>query len=103
MFIHDSLNARERSDLPVVSTTCESLFVEINVPDHKNIIIAVIYRDPHTNIIDFNNYMSECLQTLSKEHKDIYIMGDFNINLLNYSNNNGVNDFVNVITILFAP
>ena len=31
--------------------------------------------------------MSECLSK----------MGDFNINLLNYSDNNGVNDFVNII------
>ena len=47
--------------------------------------------------------MSEYLQKLSKEHTDIYIMGDFNINLLNYSDNNSVNDFVDILYNSFRP
>ena len=37
------------------------------------------------NINEFNDdYLNELLNKLSKENKTIFLLGDFNINLLNY-------------------
>lgn len=97
MFIHNSLNVSPRSDLTLSTDLCESLFMEINITGRKNIIVAVIYRDPKTSIIDFNIMFNDCLEKLKDENKDVYIMGDFNVNLMNYSSIDHINEFVNTV------
>ena len=39
--------------------------------------------------------MDNTLQKLEKSNKTIFVMGDFNINLLNYDGHTGTNDFIN--------
>lgn len=97
MLVQNSLNVFVRQDLCLLDAICESLFLEIYVQNKRNIIIAVVYRDPHTNVEEFNCEIDACLQKLGKENKDVYIMGDFNINLLNCSTVNHVNEFVNIL------
>ena len=47
------------------------------------------------NINEFNNdYLNELLDKLSKEHKTIFLLGDFNINLLNYDIHPPTNEFL---------
>ena len=49
-------------------------------------IIGCIYKHPKQRAHDFNeNYVLPLMDKLSREKKDILIMGDFNINLLIYS------------------
>ena len=45
----------------------------------------VHYRHPHmNNMDDFNHYMEKTLSKINKENKEVYITGDFNIDLLKY-------------------
>ena len=54
-------------------------------PKKTNIIIGCIYKHPNMNINEFNDdYLNEFLYKLSEENKSIFLLGDFNINLLNY-------------------
>ena len=48
----------------------------------SNIICGVIYRQ-HNSPESFQTYFDEILEKLSKCGKPIYVIGDFNINLLN--------------------
>ena len=44
---------------------------------------------------DFNcNYLNKLLENISKEQKSIFLLGDFNVNLLNYNENNEINQFL---------
>ena len=44
---------------------------------------------------DFNtNYLNNLLDKVSKEKKSVSLLGDFNINLLNYNNHNPTNEFL---------
>ena len=44
---------------------------------------------------DFNtNYLNSLLDKASKEQKSIFLLGDFNINLLNYNDHNPTNEFL---------
>ena len=70
-----------RSDLTKLSPCYESLFVEIK-QQHRNVVIGEIYRRPHTNPNDFLNSIHELLLTIINENKYCYIMGDFNLDLL---------------------
>ena len=58
-----------------------------------------MYRHPHsTNLDEFISYFNKCLSNLNKENKDIYITGDFNIDLLKYDNNPKYQEFYNLVT-----
>ena len=73
----------------------ESTFIEIVNPKKSNIIVGVIYRHPSMDLNDFNcNYLNQLLENISKEKKSIFLLGDFNVNLLNYNEHNQTNEFL---------
>ena len=66
----------------------ESTFIEIVNLRKLNIIVGVIYRHPSMDLVDFNcNYLNKLLENVSKEQKSIFLLGSFNVNLLNYNEN----------------
>ena len=78
-----------RPDICLNDDIFESVFIEIDkdiFQRGKNIIIGVIYRPPGTDLPTFNDSMSLMLSGLIRENKYCYLMGDYNINLLNYEN-----------------
>ena len=73
----------------------ESNFIEIVNPRKPNIIVGVIYRHPSSDLTDFNcNFLNKLLENISKERKSIFLLGDFNANLLNYNEHNQTNEFL---------
>ena len=48
-------------------------------------------------IVDFNDNINICLNQIINENKDVYVMGDWNINLLNTSSVANINDFLNIM------
>ena len=77
----------------------ESLFIEINNNKMSNDIIGVIYRHPKMELDNFNdNFLSPFMDTLSLEkNKNVYIAGDFNVNLLNVSQHTDSSNFFNIL------
>ena len=46
------------------------------------------------NVLDFKgNYLIHIFEIVSKEQKQIFLLGGFNINLLNYNDHQPTNDF----------
>ena len=43
------------------------------------------------------NYLNKLSQVISKDLKSIFLLGDFNVNLLNYNGHNHTNDFLDYI------
>ena len=61
----------------------------------SNIIVGVIYRNPSMDLAAFNcNYLNQLLENISKEQKSIFLVGDFNVNFLNYNEHNQTNEFL---------
>ena len=50
----------------------------------QNITYAVLYRHPKANLECFTNYLYSVLDKIQNENRLCVILGDFNINLLNY-------------------
>ena len=47
------------------------------------------------DLADFNcNYLNKLLENICKEQKLIFLLGDFNVNLLNYNEHNQTNEFL---------
>ena len=86
LLISNSIQYNLRSDLKLFNEYIETIFIEIDksqCKSTKNIIIGTVYRPPNKDINVFLSGIKEILSILNKENKFIYIMGDFNINLLN--------------------
>ena len=59
-----------------------------------NIVVDCIYKHPNVDVLEFNNHLNHMLEKVSKEQKQIILLGDFNINLLNYNVHQPANDFL---------
>ena len=66
--------------LNIFPSQIENIFVDILLPKTKPFSIGVFYRPPSQN--DFIDLVSEDFDKLLPEEKEIYILGDFNINVL---------------------
>ena len=86
LYINSKNTYKKREDLQIYKPReIESVFVEIIYPHEKNILVGCIYRRPCMSIKEFNNsYLEVLLEKLILEKKNIILMGDYNINLLNY-------------------
>ena len=97
LYIQDNWEYTVRKDLCQMKPNIESLFIEVDknyTGKDKNIIIGVIYRPPDTDIKTFNYEMSEILSNIKIENKLTYLLGDFNVNLLNIDKHKDSQDFV---------
>ena len=86
LFISDQVEYQLREDLTIQESYMETLFVELTNNTgfkNKNVICGVIYRPPNTDIKIFNQKLSELLDKIKADGKLAYIMGDYNINIIN--------------------
>ena len=91
-------NAIERIDLKIQNKEFEGVWVEINNTGTKNTIVGCLYRHPHYNNTEsFLDYVGNCLMQLNKENKEVYITGDFNLDLLRYETNPKIKEFYNLM------
>ena len=86
LYLHCSLQYQLRNDLKIGtdSETINSVFVEIDkltTGTRQNLIIGYIYRPPWVNLSDYNSCMANTLVLLHSEHKHIFLLGDYNVDL----------------------
>ena len=98
LYISKSLNYIIRQDLNLYKTKeLEMTFIEVILPKRKNLVVGTIYRHPCMDVDEFNTqYLPKILSRISKEikQKDFVLMGDFNIDLLNYTTDTKVAEFL---------
>ena len=50
------------------------------------------------DLTDFNyNYLNKLLENISNKQKTVFLLGDFNVNLLNYNEHNQTNEFLDSV------
>ena len=82
----------------------ESLFVEINVPNGKNIIVGTVYRPPNQHLPLFLEKFNQILINVSKYDKHCYIMGDYNIDMFRLNEHAPTQEFVDsLFSHMFYP
>ena len=96
LYIANHLSYKCRNDLNICKKNeLESTFIEIVNPKKSNIIVGDIYRHPSRDLTDFTcNYLNKLLEKISKEQKSISLLGDFNVNVLNYNERSQTNEFL---------
>ena len=98
IYIRISLSFKERKKLDISHSDTVSefqmKFIEIVREKQKNIVIIIVYRHPKTDCGSFQLALQERATMLTKELKSIILVGDFNLNALNYENDLSTKKFV---------
>ena len=97
IYINNKYDYVIRSDLSKNTPEYDSLFIELKIRNRKSVVIGCLYRTPNTNAKPFIDSMNNYLDIMDTDNKDIYIMGDFNLNLLNADVHENTNTFLNVM------
>ena len=80
----------------------ESIFVEISLPNSKKIVIGSVYR-PGTKFpgltftqqfAQFSETLSSLLADLGDKYEHVFLYGDFNLNVLEFSNNKFITEYI---------
>ena len=94
-YVKSNLKADKRLDLSTSTSDFETVWIEIQNTKSKNILCCCVYQHPSSDINEFKDHMQETITKIENENKLVFVMGDFNINLLNYENHTPTNDFIN--------
>lgn len=107
IYVKENIAFQLRDDLSDVNENYECIFIEINkdvVHTKKNVVMGVVYRMPNTDISIFNSGYKTIMKKINKEKKLAYIMGDYNINILNHKTHKPTSDFIDdSFSQSFAP
>ena len=105
IYVHSSFSLKrlDASKFLQNSTVYESMFLEIynNSCKYRKYIIGSIYRRPSQLVADLTQFIDEFSETLAKIHatcKQAYIIGDYNIDLLQLHRNIYYNTFYENVT-----
>ncbi|XP_015224518.1 PREDICTED: uncharacterized protein LOC107080829 [Cyprinodon variegatus] len=88
LYVKNDIEAKERTDL--MRTTAEIIWVELDITGSRPVLLGCFYRPPNSDREYLDKlYENMTLMLKEKEEKDIFVMGDFNIDwskdsLLNY-------------------
>ena len=66
--IQENINFDIRSDLSKVTEDFESLWIEVDNANKRNIVCGVIYRHPNSNVDNFLSYIFYLISKIHKEH-----------------------------------
>ena len=84
---------RIRNDLCVSDGDREILSIEIINKESKNYIISCCYKPPTGDTKMFAAHLHKNFQSGNSEKKNYFLLGDFNLNCLNYHSNSEVKEF----------
>jgi len=101
MYINNELNY---SVIEQISNSCfQALWIEIFCKSRKNIICGVLYRQ-HNSPEEFIQYLDRSLEKFSRNGKLVYVLGDFNIDLLKFETCKKNHDFLTTLqSYYFSP
>ena len=98
ILIRSNILFKWRHDIDVNTSYIESTFIEI---DTHGLSVRVIYRPPDQAVEQFNDSLSNIVNIVDKENKTLYIMGDFDIDVLKVGNVQSVNEFLEILMLYF--
>ena len=97
LFLHESLTFNFRHDLSVNNADIEALCIETINKKSKNILINTQYRQPAGNLNEFEAYLNTFLPKSKTTEKACFLVGDVNLNIIDYQSNAKARDFLNLI------
>ena len=97
IYYRSSLDVKIRHDLNMKQSDCEDLWLQVKIPNLKPIVIAAIYRHPKYDYQNFQYALLHSIEKLNKSNQKYYLLGDFNINVLQYNHSNKIKLYVDLL------
>ena len=100
LYINKRHSYKTRSNLAIYKPKKrKSVFVKVILPKKSNLLVGFIYKHPCLDTCSFNDhYLNPLLDNLSKKaNKTIVLLGDFNIDLLNFDTSEHVSTFLDYL------
>ena len=97
IFLLESLSYKVRDDLAVNSSAIECLCVEVFNKNSKSIVLNLAYRPPNGDPNEIENHFKNILSKREITNKELVLVGDFNINVLDFNESKMVQNFVNLM------
>ena len=94
LYLSKKLIYKRRDDLMIYTPYC----LESTFSKKSNIIVGCIYKHPCMDINDFTSIMSVLLQKINAENKSVFLLGDYNIDLIQSNNDTATSDFLNLLS-----
>ena len=94
LYIRNTLTSKPRLDLDSCTDDLETVWMEIENKKDKDFLICCVYRHTSSNIDNLTSHFQNLLSKISSNEL-VFIMGDFNVNLLDYASHTPITDFVN--------
>ena len=97
LFINNHLDFKILNKMTTaIDDVLECISVELIFEKSKNVVVSCVYRQPGTPIDICIDTLNAFFSPICKK-KNIYICGDFNINLLNSETHKGTRDFLDFL------
>ena len=97
LYVKSGLSPTPRPDLSRDSTSFETVWVEVENRNGSNYLFCCAYRHPSSDLDSFNEYLQEILSNPAVSNKKIFILGDFNVNLLNFNSHTPTTNYINFL------
>ena len=91
IYVNDKLNHIGNNNLNIIDDDFEAVWIEIKNKKSKNIVCGYVYRHPNRDPTKCFEYLESTFAQLNKEKQSIFILGDFNFDLLQYETHNLTN------------
>ena len=101
IYVHEKHQSIPRKDLEKImykSHHLESTFLEIIVPNNKNILVGCIYRHPSMELKSFNEDHFKILLNKLNDKKHTFLLGDFNVDLMKTDNDSNTTNYFDMLT-----
>ena len=86
------------------STKLESTITAVLNPKKTNLIVRRIYRHLHMDLGELNDYyLNNLLDKLSKENKTVFLLTDFNTDLMKYDQHPSTNELGSYLILYNQP
>ena len=102
LYISTDLKPRPRPDLNIKIKTddmeIETYWTEIIIDKQPNRLVGVVYRHPNKAINDTSvEKLNETLTKIHRENKKVFLVGDFNFDLLKHETDTNTGDFLQMM------
>ena len=92
LYVKSCINSIDRVDLNHQCDDFETVWIETEVLNDKNLLFCCSYRHPNSTINTFTDHLKATLARLN--NKRVFIVGEINIDLLNYDTHSPTKDFI---------
>ena len=99
MYISQKCLYKSRKDLLCYShKKIEPVFIELLIPNKQNYLIRIVYKHPVIQHIKFNDgCITSLLNKLKTENKATIVAGEFNLNMMKYTQVRGAHQFLETL------